>query len=148
MLFCLGEGRYKSEGEGYQKNNRIFNVDVTSEELSKAKSSLPTIKLPVTKWIEKADMTDTEKENNSVYKQIGGYLKTMSYEEAWAEVWENLSKSDKQKFLDLPHFSQEIFKKITGIEVEKENSKKQELIDKAEALKAKANELLEKAEEL
>ena len=47
----------------------------------------------------------------------------MTYEDAWAEVWENLSKSGKQKFLDLPYFNAEIFKKITGIEVEKENSK-------------------------
>ena len=124
MLFCLGDGKTESQGEGYQKNNRIFNVDVTSEELSKAKSSLPIIKLPVTKWIEKKDMTDEEKENNSVYKQIGGYLERMSYEDAWAEVWKNLSKSDKQKFLDLPHFNTEIFKEITGIEVEKENFKK------------------------
>ena len=93
-------------------------------------------------------MTDKEKENNSVYKQIGGYLKRMNYEDAWAEVWENLRKSDKQKYLDLPHFNALIFKEITGIEVGKENTKKQELLSKADELIEKANQLKEQAEEL
>jgi len=124
MLFCLGEGRAESEGEGYQKNNRIFNVEVSHDEWEKARDSLPEIELPITKWVEEDDMTKDDKENYSNYKQLGGCLKTFSYEDAWQEVWKNLKQSDKQKFLDLPHFNAKIFKEITGIEVEKENTKK------------------------
>jgi len=123
MLFCLGDGRLESSGEGYQKNNRIFNIEVSYNEWLEAKNSLPEIKLPITKWVEESEMTENDKENYSAYKQLGGCLKIFSYEDAWEELWENLKQLDKQKFLDLPHFNAEIFTEITGIEVGKENIK-------------------------
>src|SRR3990167_11009898 len=61
MLFCLGEGKYESRGEGYQKNNRIFNIQVTSDEFDTAKKNMPSFELPIVKWIAKDDMTDDEK---------------------------------------------------------------------------------------
>lgn len=48
----------------------------------------------------------------------GGYLKTLDYKEAWAKWWEE-HPDDHQKFLDLPHFDADVFKEITGIDVEK-----------------------------
>jgi hypothetical protein len=95
MLFCLGEGKDKSEGDGYQKNNRIFNVEVTHAEWQKAIESLPKIQLGIT--IDK---------------------KKITYEEAWREVWDKLSQTDRQKYLDLPHFDKDIFKSITGIGID------------------------------
>jgi hypothetical protein len=131
MLFCLGDGKYESKGEGYQKNNRMFNVDCTKDEVQKAKSSLPTISLGITKWVEKDDMTAKEKKDVSGWETMGGYLKRYSYEEAWANVWADLSKSDKQKFLDLPHFNKDIFKEITGIDVEVATNPAEIVIDGA-----------------
>jgi hypothetical protein len=122
MLFCLGDGKYEKQGEGYQKNNRVFNVQVTEIEFNKIKSNVPDIKLPVTKWIEEKEMTDEEKENNENYKTLGGYLKTLSYEDAWKSVWDEMSQEDKAKFLAIPHFDNEIFKEITGIDVNVEPS--------------------------
>ncbi len=113
MIFCLGEGKYEPKGEGYQKNNRIFNVQLTPEEWDEIEQ--PNIKLPVTKWIDKSDMTTQEKKDKPVYKDLGGYLKVLSYEDAWAEWWAN---NDHQEILDLPHFDADIFKQITGIDVE------------------------------
>lgn len=115
MLFCLGEGRYESQGNGYQKNNQIFNTQVTEKEWNEAKSSLPEIELQITKWVDKEDMTKEEKSNSTVWKEIGGYLKRYTYEEAWANWWENANAEDRQAILDLPHFDGEIFTGITGI---------------------------------
>lgn len=117
MLFCLGNADNRSQGDGYQKNNCIFNVQVSEEEWDEAKDSLPTIRISHTYWADKKDMTKDEKSNDSVYKETGGYLKTIPYKEAWANWWEDASKKDKQAILDLPHFDAEIFKGITGIDV-------------------------------
>ena len=141
MLFCVGDGREVSSGEGYKKSYRVFNKQLTKEQWEKVNSSFSSIKLPVTKWIGKDDMTDEEKENSSVRKEIGGFLRVLSYEQAWKSWWDDASKSDKKKILDCEYFDAKIFKDITGLEVEKENSKKEELLKKA-------NELIEKAQEL
>lgn len=116
MLFCLGEGRLNSKGAGYQKNNQIFNTQVTESEWNEARNSLPEIKIAITKWVDKKDMTKDEKNDNPIYKETGGYLKRYGYKEAWTNWWEQASEKDRQAILDLPHFNAEIFTDITGIE--------------------------------
>lgn len=151
MLFCLGEGKYESKGDGYQKNNMVFNQKVTEDEFKKIKLSLSNLKISLTHWVKKEDMTNEEKENNNVYKEIDGYLKIFSYKEAWKNYWDNASQSDKDLILNIPQFDNEIFKGITGIDVikdDKADKKKKELIDKAEELRKKADELLEQANTL
>lgn len=123
MLFCLGEGRYEKKGAGYQKNNCIFNVQVTEDEWNTAKKSLPTIKIPLTEWVDKAKMTDKEKDSVSGWKTMGGYLKRRTYQEAWGMWWEDAAKKDKDAILALPHFDATIFKEITGIDVESPTGK-------------------------
>ena len=122
MIFCLGEGKYESQGAGYQKNLQIFNTPITQNEYNTIKSSLcvKDFKLPLAKWIDKKDMSDEEKKNHTSYSETGGYLKVLSYENAWKELWEGLSKDNKNFFLTLPHFSAEIFEKITGIKINEE----------------------------
>jgi len=115
MLFCLGEGKYESKGEGYQKNYRVFNQQLTKEEWEKVKLELPVIKIPLTKWVDKKDMTADEKEDHNVWKEIGGYLKTNSYEDAWAIWWSEAKQEDKDKILNCKYFDAKIFTEITGI---------------------------------
>ena len=118
MLFCKGEGKYKSKGIGYQKNNHIFNVQVSEKEYDKAISSRPSFNLPLTKWVDKEYMTEQEKKDYPVYEQIGGYLKTLSYKDAWKEGWANASKEFKDWVKNLPHFDKDIFQSITGIDID------------------------------
>ena len=66
-------------------------------------------------------MTDDEKESNSAYKDLGGYLKVNTYKEAWAIWWEEADKEDKNAILNIPQFDAEIFKGITGIDVNQED---------------------------
>jgi len=118
MLFCLGDGKYESKGEGYQKNYRIFNKDVEKKEWETIKKSLPTIKISMLTWIDKKDMSADEKGNYPIYEEIGGYLKQISYEDAWKLWWENASAADKKKITDIKYFDAKIFKGITGIDAD------------------------------
>ena len=123
MIFCLGDGKYTTSGEGYQKNNRIFNKDVTEDEFEKARNSRPAFELPIAKWIDKKDMTDKEKENKSYWEQTGGYLKTLNYQDAWKEAWPKASDDFKSWVKNLPNFNSEIFEKITGQKIEDDSLK-------------------------
>lgn len=151
MLFCLGEDKWESKGIGYQKHYMVFNTQVGEDEFEKIKSNLSGIEISMNRWIEEKDMTRQEKKDYGVYKELGGYLKTISYEEAWANWWEEASQKDRNKILDIKYFDQEIFEGITGIDVSKDKrstTKKKELINKAQELKDKADELLEEANKL
>ena len=115
MIFCLGDGKYESKGEGYQKNHRVFNQQLTKEEWNKVKSELSVIKIPLTKWIDSKDMTSEDKDNSSTWKEVGGILKVLSYEQAWATWWLEAKQEEKNKILDCKYFDPKIFTEITGI---------------------------------
>ena len=95
-------------------------------------------------WIEESIMTAKEKEDYPTYKTTGGYLKKLSYKEAWA-VWRRKTSDENwQKVLALPNFDWEIFTSITGIEPEVNS----EASRKAKELEEEAEKLLTKAKEL
>lgn len=110
---------------------RFFNKDseYTYLEFSE-KFSFVYPDLHTCQWIEKDDMTDEEKEEVSGWETMGGYLKEMNYQEAWAEYWGRASDSDKQWFQNLPNFDAAIFQEITGIDL----SKKDDVFEQARKL--------------
>ena len=120
MLFCLGEGSSELKGAGYQKSYQIFNQQVDSSKWNRVKKALPDIKLPLNVWVDKKDMTDDEKDDNSVYKEIGGFLRTLSYKDAWKKWWEDSKKSEREAISGLKYFDQKVFFGITGIDTKKE----------------------------
>ena len=63
--------------------------------------------------------TQEEKEADPKKESIGGYLKTYTAEEAWANWWDKLNDENREIIKEIPNFDAEIFKDITGIEVEK-----------------------------
>ena len=71
------------------------------------------------KWVTLYNMNDEEKELHPNYKTTGGYLKeievTTEDKQNW---WNDLSESDRKEVLSLPNFDKDIFKEITGIDVE------------------------------
>ena len=89
-------------------------------------------------------MTDKEKVDHPKFYVRKGYLKTYAWGEAWLNFWKNTNDDNKKKVLNLPNFDSKIFKEITGIDVS-ENSKKQELLSKADEPIKKAEELKEQA---
>ena len=47
-------------------------------------------------------------------------MKTIGYKEAWRKSWNKASDEDRRKVLALPNWDNEVFKEISGIDVEKE----------------------------
>ena len=70
------------------------------------------------RWIPESEMTDEEKREQKDFHIREGYLRTYSWEEAWANYWRDSNEEEKQRVLNLPNFDAEIFKEITGIDVE------------------------------
>lgn len=101
----------------------------------------------LTKWIPWIEMTAVEKKENPKAETTEGYIKTYTYKEAWTNFWRDTDEENRKKFLNLPNFDAEIFEEITGINV-KENSKKQDLLNKADELIKKAEELKQQANNL
>jgi len=82
---------------------------------SAAYDALVTATFPLTEWIK---YTNEEKANDKAKKLIGGYLKVNTMRYAWAELWKALNDDKRQLVMNLPNFDKDVFKKITGIEVE------------------------------
>lgn len=49
-----------------------------------------------------------------------GVLTTFTYKKAWGNYWNKIDEATKEQFKALPNFDAEIFKEITGIEIEGE----------------------------
>ena len=78
----------------------------------------------LTIWINEYEMTDEEKEKHTEYKATGGYLKELSYTEAWRNMWKKINDTEKEAFTSLPNFDKDIFKTITGIDIEEDTNDK------------------------
>jgi hypothetical protein len=68
-------------------------------------------------WICWDEMTDDEKRDNKHAFITCGYLKTVSYKEAWVIAYKGASKEDIKTLKALPNFDAEVFKEITGIKI-------------------------------
>ncbi|MDR2879168.1 MAG: pentapeptide repeat-containing protein [Fusobacteriales bacterium] len=98
----------------------VFNKECSREIWNKAIKPDFMYFNVLNKFIYTCDMTDEEKENNPDYETLGGYLRKMTYKEAWKYSWNNANKENRKLLLNLPNFDNEIFKEITGIDVQKE----------------------------
>lgn len=74
----------------------------------------------LTSWIRAQDMTEREKEHNPSYTSCDGYLRLNDYKEAIQKAWDKAPEEERRQVLDLPNWDNEIFKEITGIDVENE----------------------------
>jgi hypothetical protein len=66
-------------------------------------------------WVNSNDMTEDEKKSNPNYGVVGGYLKVISLQESWVNLWKTLSEDQKNEFYKLPNFDWEVFTEITSI---------------------------------
>lgn len=75
----------------------------------------------LTLWVSHDTATDEEKEKHK--KEIetcGGFLKLLTYEEAFKKAYSQTSDEEKLQTFKLPNFDVEIFKEITGIDTTEE----------------------------
>ena len=75
-------------------------------------------------WVWDYDMTEEEKEQHPEYSVTGGFLKNIEVEGERQEWWDSLTKEKKDSVMSLPNFDKNIFKEITGIDVNKFVGKK------------------------
>ena len=74
----------------------------------------------ITAWVWNFDMTDEERQQHPEYSATGGFLRDIDEEierQAW---WDGLIEEDKDIIMSLPNFDKDIFKEITGIDVDME----------------------------
>ncbi len=97
----------------------------------------------LTKWIPWTDMTAIEKKENPKAEFTDGYLKKFEYQEAWTTFWKETNENNRKKFLNLPNFDPELFKEITGVDLDnnKNAEKKAQILLKIEELKKEAESL-------
>ena len=69
-------------------------------------------------WFE--DMTDEEKAAHPEAKTTGGYLKQLDNSECGSIWWRGLNDYEKSIIKAIPNFDKEIFKEITGVDVDME----------------------------
>ena len=84
---------------------------------SDARYLLNQIPKNVVDWIWSDNMTDEEKEQHPEYEVVGGYLKILDESECGQLWWDSLSERYKNIIKAMPNFNDEIFKEITGIDV-------------------------------
>jgi len=66
-------------------------------------------------WVWSSEMNAEEKIKYPTHETTGGFLKSIPYKEAWANMWGNLTDEKKKVFTSLPNFNSEKFFEITGI---------------------------------
>ena len=71
----------------------------------------------LTQWISFENMTEEEKIKFPKAFVCDGYLKTLSYKEAWKLSFEKATKEDIKLLKALPNFDADVFEKITGIKI-------------------------------
>ena len=98
----------------------VFNkpTDMSREDFN----NLPAIramkwKFENSSWVYAKNMTDEEKSSHPDYEVTGGYLKIVDYKTACRLMWEKMTDDEKAAVRDIPNFDPEIFKEITGIDI-------------------------------
>ena len=137
-----GYGNSGNRNSGYgnsgNRNSGIFNTnepkmrsfnkesDMTYTEF-RVKFGYQDIHLPLNEWRDKSNMTDEEKKSVEGWETMGGYLKTLDYKEAWAAGWAKATDEQKKWYQSFPNFDAKIFEEITGINVNEDSLKGQEV---------------------
>lgn len=114
----FSSGCFNTESQKIMFFNKLSDWTYRDWLDSDARNVLTKCPLNVFTWINKEVMTDEEKRLHPEYSTTGGFLKYIKKESKRQEWWNNLSSSDKDAVMSLPNFDKEIFREITGIDVE------------------------------
>ena len=113
----FSSGCFNTEESKILMFNKPSDWTIEDWHCSKAKELLDTISYNALQWVYSDKMTEEEKEQHPEYETTGGYLKKYDkseYNQLW---WDSLSDYEKNVIKSLPNFDAEIFKEITGIDV-------------------------------
>ena len=116
------------------RNSGCFNTDTPPLRIFNKETTVPLEEIvfpqflyfDLTVWVSHDTATDEEK--TKFKKEIetsGGFLRTLSYKEAFRIAWDKANKEEHKKLLELPNWNNEIFKEISGIDAESEIAKEE-----------------------
>lgn len=115
----FSNGCFNTEEPKILMFNKPSDWSVEDWRCSNAKRLLDTIWHNALQWVSSDKMTEEEKEQHPKYKTTGGYLKELDKSKCGQLWWDNLSDCNKNVIKSLPNFDAEIFKEITGIDINK-----------------------------
>ena len=115
---CCSNGCFNTESPKIFLFNKPSDWTYQNWLNSDARNILTKCPSNVFTWIDENNMTDEEKRLHPEYSTTGGSLKYIEKESKRQEWWNNLSDEDKDAIMSLPNFDKEIFREITGIDVE------------------------------
>ena len=119
---------------------RVFNKDCLLKDWEE--SEKPNfIYFNLTEWIPESKMTDEEKKENPKHITTGGYLKIYDYKEAFQKSWDEAPEEDRKKIFNLPNFDAEVFKEISGIDVNEDSEKNVKIAELEKQVQYMADEL-------
>lgn len=72
----------------------------------------------ILEYVRFEDMTDEEKAAHLEAETTGGYLRKLDDSEYTVAWWKSLNQNQKNVIMAIPNFDKEIFKEITGINVD------------------------------
>ncbi len=115
---CFSNGCFNTESPKIFLFNKLSDWTYQDWLNSDARWILSDVPSNVLSWIWSDDMTDEEKQEHPEHSVTGGYLKHIKKEDGRQMWWDGLSDRKKKVVMELPNFDKEIFKEITGIDVE------------------------------
>ncbi len=118
----------------------VFNKPMLSSDFHKL--DLPSfLFFSLVEFVQSSEMTDEEKEENPSYEKTGGYLKKLSYKEAFQKSYNDLSEEERveqtKQLKALPNFDADVFYEISGIRINERN----DIQDKINELKSEIAKL-------
>ena len=96
MIFCLGEGKYKSKGIGYQKNNQAFNKSVTEKRFNEIRDLI----------------------RDDILKDLRLELN----ENNWKDEWKKVTKEQWKRISEIPEFDKEVVEGIIEFKLDLEET--------------------------
>ena len=103
----------------FNKPSEWTYMDWMDSEAYTILSYMPNNALQYIAW---ENMTDKEKSAHPEAETTGGYLKKLDNSECRIKWWRNLSNEQKAVITAIPNFDKEIFKEITGIDIDEEDA--------------------------
>lgn len=84
---------------------------------SKAHNILSRMPMTLLVWVDAENMTEAEKKRHPESDTTGGYLKRVDNTDERIKWWRGLSEEELE-IIDIPNFDEDIFKEITGIDID------------------------------
>ena len=113
----FSNGCFNTEEQKIFMFNKPSDWTIEDWRSSEAKKLLDDVQHMAFQRIWSEEMTDEEKEQHPEYKITNGYLRELDKSECGQLWWNTLSDHEKDVIKLLPNFDAEIFKEITGIDI-------------------------------